>query len=158
MRVASWTALPFLLLSSGSRISMFRFFYCADSLNMLQLPETTATFSYGPNSGQLASAVAASTRASVGQMSLERIDRRTSAMRKQVKKRSTVNKYKIDGPIHLEGDYEEEDGDDDGDISNGDTGFSGWFLTQTPEWLPQLHTADNSGTDGTPSPEAEAIV
>ena len=86
-------------------------------------------------------------------------------MRKQVKKRSTVNKYKIEGPIHWEGDYVEEDDEDDEDhhqrdSANGESGngFSGWFLTQTPEWLPQLNATDTSGTEGTQSPDDEAFV
>ena len=62
-------------------------------------------------------------------------------------------------PIHWEGDYEEDDAVDDiGDNDNVDAGFSGWFLTQTPEWLPQLNATDISGADGTPSPEDEAYV
>jgi len=126
-----------------------------------QLPATTASFSYGPNSGQLASAIAASTRASVGQMSVQRIDRRTNAMKKQVKKRSTVNRYKIEGPIHWEGDYANED--EDGDESEPDEtegGFS-WFLTSTPEWLnhgSRLENVDSSYTDGTPSPDDDPDV
>ena len=85
-------------------------------------------------------------------------------MRTQVKKRGTVNKYKIEGPIHWEGDYEEEDDEDDEenrhDSANGEAGngFTGWFVTQTPEWLPQLNAADTSGTEGTPSPDDEAFV
>ena len=123
----------------------------------------TATFSYGPNSGQLASAVAASTRASVGQMSQERIDRRTDMMRKQVKKRNSVTKYKIEGPIHWEGDEDQTDQDDSDDSENdiaasGKSGGS-WFIAQAPEWvskLPQfgdaLEDTFPSATDGTPSP------
>lgn len=121
-----------------------------------QLPKTTATFSYGPNSGQLASAVAASTRASMGQMSAERIDRRTNMMRKQVKKRSTVSKYKVEGPMHADFDSENEDDDGDDDFDNKES--AGWFLTQPPEWLPQLMHGDASGTDGTPSPDEEVAV
>jgi len=49
-----------------------------------------ASFSYGPNSGYLAQAVAASTKTNIGQFSFERIDRRTKVMRSQMKKRQTV--------------------------------------------------------------------
>ena len=92
----------------------------------------------------------------MGQMSLERIDRRTNMMRKQVKKRSTVHKYKIEGPIHWEGDMGSDEEDEVVDSADS-KGNIGWFLTQTPEWLPQL-TNDNSGSDTTPSADDDVAV
>lgn len=97
-------------------------------------------------------------------MSTERIDRRTTMMRKQVKKRtSTVNKYKIEGPMSpMTEDFDSEDEYDDKDkdnLDNLENKEEGWFLTQPPEWLPQLPYGDTtSGTDGTPSPDEEVAV
>jgi hypothetical protein len=115
-----------------------------------QLPKATATFSYGPNSGQLASAVASSQRAGVNKMSLERIDRRARNIRSQVKQRSTVNKYKIEGPIHWEGDDDEEEyisSDIENESGDEGGGRHSWFLTQHPEWLPQLGEGWREGSD-----------
>ena len=94
-------------------------------------------------------------------MSTERIDRRTTMMRKQVNKRtSTVNKYKIEGPMGpMHEDFDLEVENDDKDKDNLDDKEAGWFLTQPPEWLPQLPYGDTtSGTDGTPSPDEEVAV
>lgn len=92
-------------------------------------------------------------------MSLQRIDRRTNMMRKQVKRRSTVNKYKIEGPIHWEGEDDDDESLGEDSSENADSGRTSWFVTQTPEWLPQLYPGDNdSGSDGTPSPDAEGDV
>jgi len=74
-----------------------------DAWGAAELPETTATFSYGPNSGYLASAIAASTRTNMGQLAVERIDRRSRVMERQIKGKNTVAKYKAPAAPNSEG-------------------------------------------------------
>ena len=125
-----------------------------------ELPKASATLSYGPESGQLASAVASSNRATLGKINMERIGRRAHNMRRQVKKRSTVNKYKIEGPVHWEGDEDDDEDDDTYESSNEDSPGHGseWFITQSPEWLSVGNVQEADHDTGTPSDEEEAIV
>jgi len=98
-----------------------------------------ASFSYGPNSGYLAQAVAATTKTNIGQFSFERIDRRTKVMRNQMLKRQTVAKYAAPkGTVEETGWL--ENGDDYRMLENGapvndESVRESWHITHEPEWI-----------------------
>ncbi len=100
--------------------------------------KASAAFSYGPNSGQLVSAIAASTRASVCEMSTDVIERRVRNMQNQIRSRQTVSKYKDLGPVPDRCD--EQSCSEDDDLHHQDGDFTGKIVmldqvTSNPEWL-----------------------
>jgi hypothetical protein len=103
--------------------------------------KTSAAFSYGPNSGQLVSAIAASTRATVCEMSTDVIERRVRNMQNQIRSRQTVSKYKDLGPVEAStGRSEELSCSEDDDLHHQDSDFTGKIVmldqvTSNPEWL-----------------------
>ena len=113
-----------------------------DAPHVLQLPETTADFGYGPYSGQMASAIAASTRISIGQMSIERIDRRTKIMKNQIEEKMNASKYtgpRLFDDIGHNGHETmgSNDNDDDDDLENGaiyGDVVSTLQISNHPEW------------------------
>ena len=99
--------------------------------------KASAAFSYGPNSGQLVSAIAASTRASVCEMSTDVIERRVRNMQNSIRSKQTVLKYRDLGPIEMKAD---NSGSEEDDIQGQDSNFTGKIVmldqvTSTPEWL-----------------------
>jgi len=53
----------------------------------------SADLSFGPNTGLLAQAIAASTRSGMNELQVERIDRRTKMMKSNIRARQTVGRY-----------------------------------------------------------------
>lgn len=70
------------------------------------LPKATADFQYGPASGHLVSAVAASQRASMAHMSMSQVNRRATSMKNKMKKSNTARAALAAGPVHFASDSE----------------------------------------------------
>ena len=106
--------------------------------------KASAAFSYGPNSGQLVSAIAASTRTSVCEMSSDVIERRVRNMQGQIRSKQTVLKYKDSGPVEMKNDCLSDS--DEEDIVQSEK-FTGKIMildqvTSNPEWVvPRLDLA-----------------
>jgi hypothetical protein len=112
------------------------------------LPEPTAQFSYGPNSGQLATAIAASQRAAINHMSIERIERRTKVMKDTIISKTNKKKY-VKGPSLGHADEHEghefsssdESGDSSDDAERAQVvgkprnNVVTWQMSSAPEWL-----------------------
>ena len=112
------------------------------------LPEPTAQFSYGPNSGQLATAIAASQRAAINHMSIERIERRTKVMKDTIISKTNKKKY-VKGPSLGHADENEghefsssdESGDSSDDAERAQVvgkprnNVVTWQMSSAPEWL-----------------------
>lgn len=101
------------------------------------MPKASAMLSFAPTSGQLASAISMTTKTNIGQMSVERIDRRTKVMSSQIGSRKTMLKYSAPRGTHvgmeMYGDSEGDEGEEDDDLQ-GET-VSTWQMSNFPEWL-----------------------
>jgi hypothetical protein len=108
------------------------------------MPKASAMLSFAPTSGQLASAISMTTKTNIGQMSVERIDRRTKVMSGQIGSRKTMSKYAAPRGTHVnpmevfgipigEATSEGTENDED-DVLEGET-MSTWQISNFPEWL-----------------------
>ena len=145
--------------------------------------QAVASFSYGPNSNYIAQAVATTSKTNIGQVSFERIDRRTKVMhgkwKAQMKRRQTVEKYKVYSGPKQNDDDEEDRADqeesmlhleDEGRVRNsGSSRRESWRITDEPEWITddeyaayadevEAHTKQNAIGNGYDDDEVEAHI
>eukprot|EP00961_Rhodomonas_salina_P062491 838804-Rhodomonas_salina.3 len=105
----------------------------------VQLP-VRAGFGYGPNSGQLVSAIAASTRTGIGKMSVQSIDRRTKLMKKQISGKNHPAKAALVGPrLYENGDAPHESDEESEDLENGEGKVSMLHINDGPDWSDPKH-------------------
>jgi len=105
----------------------------------IKLP-VRAGFGYGPNSGQLVSAIAASTRTGIGKMSVQSIDRRTKLMKKQISGKNHPAKAALVGPrLYENGDAPHESDEESEDLENGEGKVSMLHINDGPDWSDPKH-------------------